>query len=583
MKTEKKNNYNSIYSSQQYLKVLNKFYNHKKNRELLQTYRNSSSNINPNKNKNEIPYSIKPLYCSVPKDVSLHKIFVNMMTSSFKINENKSIYSKMSEEDLDIRNNILNRIKIFLNKNSIPKKILCSIIFLYDILSIKNKEKKILSDFEEIGIGAAVLSIKFLCGKKKSFFSLKNFSKIFQNEKKQKNINEIEINSLKLLNYYLSFASPISFMEIFFINGIIFINDKIKTEESSRIYELVIELMERIMIISNEYIKHNPLCLCSCLVSYTREIYHLEKWPQVLTQAFGVNFYSFENIYNEFHELVIPSKKKDYSKEIKNNNIHKKEKTGIDEDAIGDDQNEMKLHTSSSVVQNLISTNKYKTPIKMENEKPKKYINIYYNNNYAYSHNKNTNSDMFNKNTKNKLLKNEYFDYYDREITDDSINQKKRIEEMEIEIPSLNHKKNNSLRHIYENKLKDNSNKANKLNQRICTNNKEEEYSNLATCENSNNYNRSNIKKKYKKNYIISYNIDEKDINNGDNNNNNNNNNLYGNIITPINSQKKSQKNYSNRWGSIKKYSKLKNGNYTKESFFPLTESKPLYIKKVYK
>ena len=132
-----------------------------------------------------------------------------------------------------------------------------------------------------------------------------------------------------------------------------------------------------------------------------------------------------------------PSKKKDYSKEIKNNNIHKKEKTGIDEDAIGDDQNEMKLHTSSSVVQNLISTNKYKTPIKMENEKPKKYINIYYNNNYAYSHNKNTNSDMFNKNTKNKLLKNEYFDYYDREIADKSINQKKRIEEMEIEIPSL--------------------------------------------------------------------------------------------------------------------------------------------------
>ena len=579
MKTEKKINYNSIYSNQQYLKVLNKFYNHNKNHELLQTYRNSSLNINQNKNKNEIPYSIKPLHCSVPKDVSLHKIFVNMMTSSFKINQNKSIYSKMSEEDLDIRNNILNRIKIFLNKNSIPKKILCSIIFLYDILTIKNREKKILSDFEEIGIGAAVLSIKFLCGKKKSFLSLKNFSKIFQNEKKPKNINEIEINSLKLLNYYLSFASPISFMEIFFINGIIFINDKIKTEESSRIYDLVIELMERIMIISNEYIKHNPLCLCSCLVSYAREIYHLEKWPQVLTQAFGVNFYSFENIYNEFHELIIPSKKKDYSKEIINNNIHKKEKTGIDEDVIGDDQNEIKLNPSSSVVQNLISTKKFKTPIKMENEKQKKYINIYYNNNYAYSHNKNTTSDMFNKNTKSKLLKNEYFDYYDRGITDENLNQKKKIEEMEIEIPSLNHKKNNSLRHIYENKLKDNSNKANKLNQRICTNNKEEEYSNLATCENSNNYNKSNIKKKYEKKYIFSYNIDEKDINSGDSNNNN----LYENIITPINSQKKSQKNYSNRWGSIKKYCKLKNGNYSKESFFPLTESKTLYIKKVYK
>ena len=276
MKTEKKINYNNCYSSQQHLKILNKFYYHKKNKESLQSYRNSSTNvISANKNKNEIPYSIKPLYCSVPKDVSLQKIFVNMMNSSFKINENKSIYSKMSEEDLDLRNSILNTIKIFLNKNGIPRKIFCSIIFLYDILTIKNKKKKILKNYEEIGIGAAVLSLKFLCGKKKSFMSLKNFSKMFVNEN-PKNINEIEINSLILLNYYLSYASPITFMEMFFINGIIFINDKIKTEESGRIYELVFELMEKIMIISNEYIKYNPLCFCSCLVSFAREIYHLD-------------------------------------------------------------------------------------------------------------------------------------------------------------------------------------------------------------------------------------------------------------------------------------------------------------------
>ena len=105
MKTEKKNNYNNnCYSSQQYLKILNKFYYHKKNKESYQSYRNSSTNVSiVNKNKNAIPYSIKPLYCSVPKDVSLQKIFVNMMNSSFKINENKSIYSKMTEEDLDFK------------------------------------------------------------------------------------------------------------------------------------------------------------------------------------------------------------------------------------------------------------------------------------------------------------------------------------------------------------------------------------------------------------------------------------------------------------------------------------------------
>ena len=572
MKTEKKINYNNCYSSQQYLKILNKFYYHKKNKESLQSYRNSSTNvIGANKNKNEIPYSIKPLYCSVPKDVSLQKIFVNMMNSSFKINENKSIYSKMSEEDLDLRNSILNTIKIFLNKNGIPRKIFCSIIFLYDILTIKNKKKKILKNYEEIGIGAAVLSLKFLCGKKKSFMSLKNFSKMFVNEN-PKNINEIEINSLILLNYYLSYASPITFMEMFFINGIIFINDKIKTEESGRIYELVFELMEKIMIISNEYIKYNPLCFCSCLVSFAREIYHLDKWPQVLTQAFGVNFYSFDSIYNEFHKIIIPDNPNENATIT---NFHKRNKTVINNEQIDNNNNEMKLQASSSVIQNIITTYRHKTPIKMEKEKPKKYISIYQNKKYIDSDNKNI-SDMVNSSAKNKI-KNDYVNYYDKKDIEEKSFSKKQREDIKIEIPSLSNKKNYSLRHLYENKIKDNSNKAIKFNQRILTNNKEEENSNLATCENSNNYNRSNIMNKYKKNFIINYNnVNKKDLNREDNYNDNKE---YESIYTPINSQKKYQKN-GTRWGSIKKISKIK---YPKECLFPSTETKPLYIKKIYK
>ena len=572
MKTEKKINYNNCYSSQQYLKILNKFHYHKKNKESYQSYRNSSTNvISANKNKNEIPYSIKPLYCSVPKDVSLQKIFVNMMTSSFKINENKSIYSKMSEEDLDLRNSILNTIKIFLNKNGIPRKIFCSIIFLYDILTIKNKVKKILKNYEEIGIGAAVLSLKFLCGKKKSFMSLKNFSKMFVNES-PKNINEIEINSLILLNYYLSYASPITFMEMFFINGIIFINDNIKTEESGRIYELVFELMEKIMIISNEYIKYNPLCFCSCLVSFAREIYHLDKWPQVLTQAFGVNFYSFDSIYNEFHKIIIPDNP---IETFTITNFHKRNKTGINNEPIDNNNynNEIKLQPSSSVIQNIITTYRHKTPIKMENEKPKKYISIYQNNKYIVSENKNI-SDMVNSSAKNKI-KNDYVNHYDKEDIEEKSFSKKQREDIKIDIPSLSNKKNYSLRNIYENKIKDNSNRAIRFTQRILTNNKEEENSNLATCENSNNYNRSNFMNKYKKNFIIR-NVNKKDLNKEDNYNDNKE---YESIYTPINSQKKNQKN-GNRWGSIKKISKV---NYPKECLFPSTETKPLYIKKIYK
>ena len=144
-----------------------------------------------------------------------------------------------------------------------------------------------------------VLSLKFIYGIKKSLYKdLLSFFDISEDLTK-KGINEIEINCLKLIDYYLSYASPISFLEIFFINGIIFSTDNIKTEQSGRIYELVVDIIEKIMILSNEYIKYNPLCLCSCIVALARETYNLDKWPQILIQAFSVNFSSFENIYQE--------------------------------------------------------------------------------------------------------------------------------------------------------------------------------------------------------------------------------------------------------------------------------------------
>ena len=105
MKTAKKDFANN--SNQSYLKLLHKFYNQRKNAESFKTYRNTIKNVNQRENINEVPHSIKPLFCSVPKDVCLHKIFVNMMKSSFKINGNKSIYFQMSADDLEERNYVL--------------------------------------------------------------------------------------------------------------------------------------------------------------------------------------------------------------------------------------------------------------------------------------------------------------------------------------------------------------------------------------------------------------------------------------------------------------------------------------------
>ena len=97
MKTDKKHFISNV-SSQYYLKLLNKFQNQRRNLESLKAFKVSASNSN--KIRSEIPYSIKPLFCSVPKDVNMHKILINMMNSSFKINGNKSIYIKISKKNL---------------------------------------------------------------------------------------------------------------------------------------------------------------------------------------------------------------------------------------------------------------------------------------------------------------------------------------------------------------------------------------------------------------------------------------------------------------------------------------------------
>ena len=538
MKTDKKNLINPI-SSPYYLKLLTKYQNQRKNFESLKSFKYSSSNITYNKNKYEIPYSIKPLFCSVPKDVNMHKILVNMMSSSFKINGNKSIYVKMSQKDLKSRNNILNNIKTLLNKKGISKKIFCAIIFLYDILYIKNLENQLISTQDHIGIGALLLSLKFIFGKVK--FALKNLSLIFpslsEEEEQNKNvINEIEIKCLKLIDYYLNYASPISFMEIFFINGIIFSTDNIKTSQSGKIYELVIDLIEKVMLISNEYIKYNPLCLCSCIVAFAREMNHIEKWPKILTQAFGVNFSQFDDIYNEFNDFILDKNKNDENK-LNINNIN-----------------------------NINNIYKHKSLVKLENDKSFKYLNNKYNSidgNNCQEYSKNKKSSYQIKN----FLSDYKSDKNNKECNNNIEINNNKFEINDSEIPSLTEKKGFVFKSIFANKLNEN----NKVNRQILfKSNNEEDYSNLATSENSNNYN---------KNYYL-----EKSINNSNispNENNEKNNSLYKTSYPSFTSQKKYNKKYE-RWNSIKKLYKIKNENEQKESFYPCTEMKQNFIRKNY-
>ena len=270
-------------------------------------------------------------------------------------------------------------------------------------------------------------------------------------------------------------------------------------------------------------------------------------------------------------------------------NYHKKGKTNINReefDEINDNKNEMKLHTSSSVIENKPNTYRLKKQVKFENEKqPKNCNNLYSNPNYLlnkqlYSNEKterNNPTSIYSKYIKNKIKKNNFSNIYDKDkekgVETLQISSKK-IEE--IDVNNLTDKKNSSVKFLYDNKL--NSNYNNKINRKIYIKNKEEDYSNVATSENSSNY-RNNFKKNYNnKNrssnnkYSLQY-IENKDYNES--------NNLYQSAIIPP-SQKHIQKNYE-RWESTKKYNRMRNENITKDSFFPVSETKSIYVNKIYK
>ena len=521
MKTEKKIN-KSIYSNSQYLKLLHTFHKQKKSLDSLKSLKYISSGIKKVKPSSEIPLSIKPIHCSVPKDVNLHQIFINMINSSFKINNNSSIYSPLTEEENTKRNIILNTIKSFLKKSNIQKT-MASIIYLYDILTFKNKDKNGMLNMEEIGVGAASLTIKFVFGRKKEIVKILQYFE--ENFEMNLDINNIEIICLKYINYYLSFVTPISFMEILFINGIIFSNDKIIIDDSGRIYDLALDIIEKIMRYSNEYIKYNPLCLCACVVSFARDIYHLEKWPNVLVQAFSITFNSFENIYNEYKELILKS-------EIRKKN----------------------LKQNSSLIKNKIENEDDKIVVSnnMTNYKEEKNINMPES---GYMRHRCVCTDLFSKNkNKSNIYKNINNKVQDRE---DDLNIKK-VEEFEV--PVVKGKK-----YIY----KSNNISQEKFNyKRIITKNREEEYSNAPTSENSNHFH-NKINPRMNFSYYSRLGKNQKLKNR-----------LYESVEISINSSKNDFK-FNSRLESIKKPNKKKIDN-SQECIFQ-TESKPNIKRRIYK
>ena len=251
------------------------------------------------KNKNH--YSIKPLSYENPKDINLNDIFIRLVNSNILFNGENNIYIKLSEEQIIQRQNVIKSIKKFIYLNKIGYGIFYNIIFLFDILIYLDNKVKVIQNYEELGLGSTILMIKYMHEENKliyinifqNFYERKYYSKIL--------LKQIEILCLKLINYYLNFPTPLLYMELYFLNGFLFKKDNIKTDTCFKLYSMALNILEKILTASNEYTKYSLINFVSGIISYCRQNYGLEKWPNILVKTFGISETNFGNV---IHDLI---------------------------------------------------------------------------------------------------------------------------------------------------------------------------------------------------------------------------------------------------------------------------------------
>ena len=246
------------------------------------------------------PCSRKPFPYETSKDINLNDIFKQILNSHILFNGDDYIYIKLSEEQKIKRLYIIEAIKRFINLYKIKYEILYNIIFLFDILIFLDDKYKVIQNYEIIGLGSTILMIKYL-HKENKIVSLNKYQYFYGQKKISKTtIKEVEIQCLKLINYYLNFPTPLLFLKLFSLNDFIFKSDNIKNYSFFKINNSALIILEKILITSNEYTKYKLINFSCGIISYCRQYYGLEKWPNILHRIFGIKETDFKNVIQEF-------------------------------------------------------------------------------------------------------------------------------------------------------------------------------------------------------------------------------------------------------------------------------------------
>ena len=254
-------------------------------------------------------YSVKPFSYMMPRDIILKDIFQQELKTYKNIIKYDYPSNNYNESNIN-RKQIFARIKKIIVDKKINSDIYIKTIYLYDLLCIKkeNIENKFKNKFDKfkkatnilIALTAFLLILKFNYVENKMIRIKKIMESFDDIDITLKDLYEMEIFALKLVDYELTFKTPLSFMELFLINGFIFSEDYLQSDKSFMIYELAKETIENIMETSNEYFKYDYFYLCCSIICFVRDKFKVNKWPKALENNFGIKFEEFHDVYKIF-------------------------------------------------------------------------------------------------------------------------------------------------------------------------------------------------------------------------------------------------------------------------------------------
>ena len=259
---------------------------------LIRNFNNCFKNFQSLKSINYIPHTIKPNYLSIPRDINIIEMISNI-NKDLKEQLSENFYKQLTQREKTRRRLFIDAMKNYIQINRISETIIYPTIFLYDIL-IKNNKTSL--NLEKLSVGALILSIKFnyYAGYR---YTNKKFTNYNYNDYSSNELNQIELMCLSLINYNLYYIHPMIYLELFFVNGIVFTTDDIKADDSNYIYKTALIVLEEIMKRNNSYIEYNPFLICCAVISFSRKKFNLEEWPKFLGKIFDIS-------YNEFKETL---------------------------------------------------------------------------------------------------------------------------------------------------------------------------------------------------------------------------------------------------------------------------------------